>query len=64
MKFASHLVAEWQERAAIREYDGGQPRDIAERDALEDLLRIHGKIPEEVMTQIRANLTDRVKFAE
>jgi hypothetical protein len=64
MKFVVDMVEEWQERAAIREYDGGQPRDLAERDAIEDLLRIHGEIPEEILTQIRANLTDRVKFAE
>ncbi len=29
----------WEERAAIREYDGGQSREDAERGALEDLHR-------------------------
>ena len=27
------LLDLWEERAAIREYDGGQPREDAERDA-------------------------------
>lgn len=27
----------WHERAAIREYDGGKPRAIAERLALDDV---------------------------
>jgi len=31
------LLEYWGERAAIREIDGGQSRDEAERDALEDL---------------------------
>ncbi len=33
------LLDAWNERAAIREYDGGQPRAAAEHDALEDLRR-------------------------
>ena len=31
------LVEWWAERAAIREVDGGQPRDAAEAGALDDL---------------------------
>jgi hypothetical protein len=31
------LVEYWEERAAIREVDGGQARDDAERAALEDM---------------------------
>jgi len=31
------LVAWWEERAAIREFDGGLPRDAAERQAFDDL---------------------------
>lgn len=27
----------WEERAAIREYDGGQPREEAERDAYQEV---------------------------
>jgi hypothetical protein len=35
------LVLEyWNERAAIREYDGGQSRADAERDALKDVERM------------------------
>jgi hypothetical protein len=32
------LFERYQERAAIREYDGGFPREVAERLALEDVL--------------------------
>ena len=32
------LFEEWQERAAIREFDGGQPRDEAERDAYMEVM--------------------------
>lgn len=31
------LFADWGERAAIREYDGGQCRDDAERDAYAEI---------------------------
>ena len=31
------LIEWWEERAAVREYDGGQPRPEAEHDALEDM---------------------------
>ena len=31
------VLEAWGERAAIRELDGGQPRDAAERDALEEV---------------------------
>lgn len=31
------VVEDWLERAAIREFEGGQPRADAERDALADL---------------------------
>jgi hypothetical protein len=33
------LVDAWTERAAIREFEGGQARADAERDAVEDLRR-------------------------
>jgi len=33
------VVERWTERAAIREYDGGQDRASAERDALDDIRR-------------------------
>lgn len=31
----------WQERAAIREHDGGQARELAEAMALIDVIRMH-----------------------
>ncbi|MEO8706070.1 MAG: hypothetical protein ABI867_38935 [Kofleriaceae bacterium] len=31
------LVEWWEERASVREYDGGQARPEAESDALEDM---------------------------
>lgn len=31
----------WQERAAIREHDGGQSRELAEAMALIDVIRLH-----------------------
>jgi len=31
----------WQERAAIREHDGGQSRELAEAMALLDVIRMH-----------------------
>jgi hypothetical protein len=34
---ADELVEWWEERAAVREYDGNQPRPEAEHDALEDM---------------------------
>ena len=35
------LVEAWAERAAIREYEGGQSRADAERDALDDIRLAH-----------------------
>ena len=33
----------WQERAAIREHDGGQSRELAEAMALLDVIRMNTK---------------------
>jgi len=33
----------WQERAAIREHDGGQSRELAEAMALLDVIRMNAK---------------------
>lgn len=33
------LIGDWEERAAIREYDGGQVRKIVEREAARDVAR-------------------------
>lgn len=35
------MLETWSERAAVREFDGGQLRHAAEADALEDLKRLH-----------------------
>jgi hypothetical protein len=35
-----HVLESWNERAAIREYDGGQSRSDAERDAIKDVERM------------------------
>lgn len=34
---ADDVVERWAERAAIREHDGHQPRELAERDAFADV---------------------------
>ena len=34
----------WQERAAIREHDGGQSRELAEAMALLDVIRMNTKV--------------------
>jgi hypothetical protein len=34
---ADDVVERWAERAAIREHDGCQPRELAERDAFADV---------------------------
>lgn len=36
-----HLKDLWQERAAIREFDGSQSRELAEAMALLDVIRMH-----------------------
>lgn len=42
---AETLVEQWAERAAIREFEGGQARADAERDALDDVRALHRKGP-------------------
>jgi hypothetical protein len=37
----AETVEDWEERAAVREIDGGQMRHAAEAGALEDLRRLH-----------------------
>ena len=39
------VVEQWAERAAIREFEGGQARADAERDALDDIRALHRKGP-------------------
>lgn len=35
------LFPDWEERAAIREFDAGQPREEAERDAYQEVMARH-----------------------
>ena len=42
------MVEEWQERAAIREFDGGMDRQIAEKYAAKDIEKMYGFVPETV----------------
>lgn len=42
---ADALVEQWAERAAIREFEGGQARADAERDALDDVRAMHRRGP-------------------
>jgi len=37
------VIEQWGERAAIREFEGGQPRADAERDALADVRALHDR---------------------
>lgn len=46
-RMPEHLQELWLERAAIRQYDGGQSRDLADAMALLDVIRIH---PQEALT--------------
>jgi len=55
----------WEERAAIREYDGGTRRARAEYLAAMDIKRIAGRIPDAVLAivmpdgPIKRRLTER-----
>jgi hypothetical protein len=52
----SELIELWNERAAIREYDGGLDRERAEEAAYYDLRRIVGQgvaVPEVVRDAVR-----------
>ena len=40
-RLPKHLQELWLERAAIRQYDGGQSRDLADAMALLDVVRMH-----------------------
>ena len=40
-QLSEHLQELWQERAAIRQYDGNQSRELAEAMALLDVIRLH-----------------------
>lgn len=40
-RLSEHLKDLWQERAAIREFDSSQSRELAEAMALLDVIRMH-----------------------
>ena len=40
-RLSEHLQDLWQERAAIREFEGSQTRELAEALALLDVIRMH-----------------------
>ena len=46
-RLPEHLQELWLERAAIRQYVGGQSRDLADAMALLDVVRMH---PQEVLS--------------
>ena len=50
---ADALVEEWTERAAIREFDGGQSRADAERDALDDIRLAHRMGPKSAGVDVK-----------
>lgn len=57
---AEALVEQWAERAAIREFEGGQARADAERDALDDVSALHRKGPQRAPSQPDAVAKKRV----
>ena len=57
---ADALVEEWAERAAIREFEGGQARADAERDALDDVSALHRKGPQRAPSLHAATAKKRV----
>jgi hypothetical protein len=48
------VIEQWTERAAIREFEGNQPRALAERDALDDVRLLYRKGPRSAAGQAAA----------
>ena len=46
------ILEHWQERAAIREYDGEEDRKTATIDAGEELRKIYGPLPRWVVSRM------------
>ena len=46
------MVEEWQERAAIREFDGGMERRMAEKYAAKDIEKMYGFVPDAVQEAV------------
>jgi len=57
---AEALVEQWAERAAIREFEGGQARAEAERDALDDVSALQRKGPQRAASLQDASAKKRV----
>lgn len=57
---ADVIVEQWAERAAIREFEGGQSRADAERDALDDVSAQHRKGPRSAAPVVNADVKKRV----
>jgi len=57
---ADLLVEQWAERAAIREFEGGQTRADAERDALDDVSALHRKGPRSTAASAGTDAKKRV----
>jgi len=57
---AEALVEQWAERAAIREFEGGQARADAERDALDDVRAMHRRGPRSAASSADADAKKRV----
>jgi hypothetical protein len=52
----AELIELWEERAAIREFDGGMTREAAEKAAYWDVKNMLGrevKMPEEIRDRVR-----------
>ena len=54
------LVEQWAERAAIREFEGGQSRADAERDALEDVRVAFRKGPRSAGSHVDAAAAKKI----
>jgi len=57
---AEALVEQWAERAAIREFEGGQSRADAERAALDDVRAMHRRGPRSAAAHADADAKKRV----
>ena len=50
----SYITERWEERAAVREFDGGVSKAQAEFLAVRDVRRMFGRVPDEVMRRVKA----------
>lgn len=60
MKYTTaELLDIWNERAAIREHEGGQSVEQAEFNAAKDVERIVGEMPDVVREAVQRNRNER-----